>query len=374
MLREHLESDSVEVPRPRPRPKSVLLSLSRLEDLPAEILQEIFLRCLEINLPRASIHLGRKLSHQTIYTWLIRLAFAKADGVAVGDGNREPFLTREFLPPIDAVSWIIGSDELKQLRSRILECRWCTLPLIRSCQLAFLEHAVRYKGSQVKIDPDDLHLFNGLVKWSDRLKSYERAPNGQRGEGDLVLRAYRPDSDHESAPDAANTKPSQPHDYNITVWFNLGIVEVLSARNRQVSGNIYFELPCADDTHLPDKLLHAPWNEKKLEFLQLFSTRAVIDNDTDYPRATRVLRTLIRDRDFVTFARLLDMHVRIACYAFPVLWPSTSQVFRAALKYADEQDDPFVRLLVEERWGDIENEELGLKERLMKRVLSLGGT
>ncbi|KAL4951839.1 hypothetical protein BDW69DRAFT_31416 [Aspergillus filifer] len=357
------ESDSVEVHGPS-KSKSVLLS--RLEDLPAEILQEIFLGCLEINLPQASIALGRKLSSQAIYTWLIRLAFAKVDGIGTGNGEGELFLTKEFLPPIDSVRWILGSDELRKVRSRILECRWCTLPLIRSCQLAFLEHVIRYKGCQVSIDADDLHLFDGLVKWSDRLKSCERAPNGQRGEGDIVLRAYRPE--HRPNPETANTKPS--HDHNITVWFNLGIVEVLSARNGALTGNIYFELPCCEDTVLPEKLLHAPWTGEKLEFLQLLSTRAVIDNDTDYPRATRVLCTLIRERDFATFARLLDMHVRVACYAFPVLWPATSRVFRAALKYADEKGDPFVGLLVEERWGDIESEELGLKERLMRKALT----
>ncbi|KAL4968430.1 uncharacterized protein BDV14DRAFT_168004 [Aspergillus stella-maris] len=365
MLPEHLgsESDSVEVHTPS---KSESLSLSRLEELPAEILQEIFLVCLEINLPRASIALGQKLSSQAIYTWLIRLAFAEVDGIGVWNGEGELFLTREFLPPIDSVRWILGSDELRKVRSRILECRWCTLPLIRSCQLAFLEYVIRYKGCQVSIDADDLHLFNGLLKWSDRLKSCGKAPNGQLGEGDIVLRAYEPE--HGPNTETANTKPS--HDHNITVWFNPGIVEVLSVRNRALTGNIHFELPYCEDTALPEKLLHAPWSGEKLEFLQLLSTRAVIDNDTEYLRATRVLRTLIRERDFVTFAQLLDMHVRVACYAFPVLWPATSQVFRAALKYADEQGDLFVGLLVEKRWGDIENEELGLKERLMRKALT----
>ncbi|KAL1997619.1 hypothetical protein VTN02DRAFT_1258 [Thermoascus thermophilus] len=49
---------------------------SRLESLPVELIQKIFLESLELNLPRASIHLARALSDPLIYTWLIRLAGA----------------------------------------------------------------------------------------------------------------------------------------------------------------------------------------------------------------------------------------------------------------------------------------------------------
>ncbi|KAL4923987.1 uncharacterized protein BDV17DRAFT_275751 [Aspergillus undulatus] len=333
---------------------------SRLEHLPAEIIQEIFLRCLDLNLPRASIYLGRALSNPTLYTWLVRLAFAKADG----DGKR--FLTQHFLPPLDSVSWI-GNDELKELRTQILECRWCTLPLIRSCQLAFLEHVFRYQQPEFEVIPDDSHLLDGFAGWFDNLKPYANSSNGQRGEIDLILRANRPGRGES---DASNPKAS--HDYNVAVWFNLGIVEVLAAGLTQCSGKIYFEFPYCEGSPLPNKLLRAPWTEEKLEFLQLLSTRAFLDRDTDCHLATRTLRNLIRDRDFGTFARLLGMHVRFECYAFPVPWPSNSVVFRAALKYADEYDDPFVRLLVEERWGDIEPGDLGLKEALMRKMLTLG--
>ncbi|KAL4780636.1 hypothetical protein BJX76DRAFT_38675 [Aspergillus varians] len=332
---------------------------SRLEDLPVEIIQEIFLRCLEINLPRASIHLDRALSNPIIYTWLVRLAFAKADG----DGTS--FLTRHFLPPYDVVGYV-DSDELKALRTRILECRWCTLPLIRNCQLVFLEHVIKYKRPEFNIVLEDQHLLAGFARRFDDLKLCAKAPNGQRGESDLVLRASRP----VQKPDGS--KPKSSHDYNVAVWFNLGIVEVLAAGQGEPSGNIYFELPYCENSHLPEKLLRAPWTEEKLEFLQLISTRAFLDTDTNYDRATRTLRRLIRDRDFTIFAQLLDIHVRIECYGFPVIWPSNNVVFRAALKHADEHDDPFIRLLVEERWGHIEPEDIMLKEKLLKKMASWG--
>ncbi|RDW78662.1 uncharacterized protein DSM5745_05514 [Aspergillus mulundensis] len=334
---------------------------SRLEKLPAEIIQEIFLRCLEINLPRASIYLARALSDPTIYTWLVRLAFAKADG----EGST--FLTEHFLPPCGVVGHI-EPDELKELRTRILECRWCTLPLIRSCQLAFLNHVIEYKRPEISIIPDDRPLLAGFAGWFDNLESCNKALNGQRGENDLALRANRPG--HEL--DGSDSESS--HDYNVAIWFRLGIIEIHAVGNNQPCGKSYFELPCCESSSIPDKLLCPPWTDQKLEFLQLISTRAFLDKDTEFRRATRTLRRLIRDRDFATFARLLDLRVRIECYGFPVIWPTSNVVFRAALKYADEHGDPFVRLLVEERWEHIDPEDILLKEKLLKSLLDSSHT
>ncbi|KAL5048133.1 hypothetical protein BDW71DRAFT_25430 [Aspergillus fruticulosus] len=332
---------------------------SRLEELPAELIQEIFLRCLEINLARASIYLARALSNPLIYTWLVQLAFAKADG------EGETSVARHFVAPHDIVGYI-EFDELHELRTRILECRWCTLPLIRSCQLAFLNHVIRYKRPEFDIIPEDRPLLAGFAGWFDDLKACNKAPNGQRGQGDLVLRANRPGHEFDSS------DPECSHDYNVAVWFHLGVIEVLPAGDSKPSGKIYFELPCCENAHLPDKLLCPPWTEEKLEFLQLISARAFLDKDTEFRRATRTLRGLIRDRDFSTFARLLDIYVRIECYGFPIIWPTNNVVFRAALKCANGPDDPFVRLLVEERWGHIEPEDILLKEKLLKSLQGWG--
>ncbi|KAL4807709.1 hypothetical protein BDV18DRAFT_107290 [Aspergillus unguis] len=326
---------------------------SRLEALPAELIQEIFLRCLEFNLPRASAHLAWALSSPVIYTWLVRLAFAKAEGM--GDS----FLPQHFIPPHDAVGYV-GVEEMKELRTRILECRWCTLPLIRSCQLAFLNHVVTHKRYGFEIFSDDRDLAD-FAMWFNNLDICDTAPNGRRGDGDLILRANRPGHKF------SGSNRGSTYDYNIVLWFNLGIIEVLPAASKNPSGKIYFELPCCEDAYLPEKLLYPPWTEEKLEFLQLLSTRAFLDRDTTFYRATRTLRNLIRERDFATFARLLELHVRIECYAFPVLWPCSNLVFRAALKHAGEENDPFIRLLVEERWGQLGSDDYLLKEKLLKK-------
>ncbi|KAL4867129.1 hypothetical protein BDV12DRAFT_123615 [Aspergillus spectabilis] len=336
-----------------------------LEDLPAEIIQEIFLRCVDINLPRASIHLARALSSPIIYRWLLRLAFSKAAAKATDNGGDE-FLTRHFLPP-HAITGSLNAAELTDLRSRILESRWCTLPLIRSVQLEFLRHVFVYKSPDMTILPEDRHHIAEFEKWFGDLDNCEKAPNGKRGDGDLVLRANRWGHEFD------DSKSEPKHDYKVAVWFDLGIIEIQPVANSgvEVDGKDTFEFPGCDDSLLPDKLLYSPWTEEKLEFLQLLSTKAVLDMDNNYERASRTLRRLIRDRDFATFARLLDLYVRVKDYAFPLMWPSPNPVFKAALRYAD-YDDPFVRLLVEERWTHIHPEDLVLKEKLITKMLSWG--
>ena len=55
--------------------KQQCFSISRLESLPVELLEMIFLYSLNVNLPRASLLLARALSRERIYRLLILLAF-----------------------------------------------------------------------------------------------------------------------------------------------------------------------------------------------------------------------------------------------------------------------------------------------------------
>ncbi|KAL2820575.1 hypothetical protein BDW59DRAFT_114007 [Aspergillus cavernicola] len=326
---------------------------SPLEALPAEIIQEIFLRCVEINLPRASIHIARALSNKVIYTWLIRLAFTGLKG-----GDTGSFLkARHFLPPHDVVARL-REAERTGLRTQILDCRWCSLSLIRKCQMQFLRHVLRYKCQDLEFPTETLGRIAGIELRFDNLNVYDTAAEGYPNNGDIVLRASRP-----------QYNVGDPIcDQRIAVWFNIGIVQIQKIRNHQAEETITFELPWCQGSYLPDKLLCSPWTEAKLEFLQLLSTKAFLDRDDTCPRATRALRQVIRERDFATFVRLLDLYVRIKCYSFPVRWPSSNAVFRAALRHADVQDDPFVRLLVEERWDYIKPDDFWLKGKLLSKM------
>ncbi|KAL2854550.1 hypothetical protein BJX68DRAFT_232006 [Aspergillus pseudodeflectus] len=334
-------------------------SKSPLERLPTEIIQEIFLRCLEVNLPRASLHVARSLSDPVIYSWLIRLAFsvAKADPES-DEEDREPFITRHFLPP-HAIVGYVKPPEMVALRTQILGCRWCTLPVIRSCQVKFLSHVSRHIRQEIQISPEDGHLFtSSTVKGAfENLNPYRRTVDGKCETADLTLRANK------------LFKPfTSGSDFTIGIWFNLGIVAIDTAQDVEFLGNKYFELPYCHETVLPRKLLGPPWTEDKFEFLELLSTKAICDKDKEYYRATRTIQRVIRDRDFPTFLRLLRFYILTEGNKSPVPFPTRNSVFKTALRFAEAHDDPFVRVLVEDRWDHIDPEDLRLKEQLLCAV------
>src|SRR5881394_1529735 len=88
-----------------------------LEKLPIELIQKIFFECLDINFPRASLHIASALSNEVIYTWLIRLAFSSNN-----DSSKVGFFTNTFLP-LDYFA--IDADQRAALQTEILRCRWC---------------------------------------------------------------------------------------------------------------------------------------------------------------------------------------------------------------------------------------------------------
>ncbi|KAE8151254.1 hypothetical protein BDV25DRAFT_171630 [Aspergillus avenaceus] len=324
---------------------------SRLEALPAEIIQEIFLHCLEFNLPRASLHISRVLSNPLIYTWLIRLAFSSAN-----ESSRSAFFTSDFLPwPLEY--FVLSVEQRRDLQNDILTCRWCTLPLMRKCQREYVEHVIHRKCRDLDFSPGDYQTLTTIGSRLSNTDGCDKGEGGSRGRGDLILKARD---------ETTNT------DYKVAIWFHFGALQIRRPK-KLVTEYDLFRLPsCLPEAPacMPHKLLCPPWTEAKLDFLQLLSTDAYIDEDDSFPRSRRVLRQVIRSRDFATFQRLLSMYIRCQCYKYPVRWPVLPNHFSAALKYADEHDDPFIRLLVEQRWDDIPENQLQLKDALVSKLSS----
>ncbi|PLN83565.1 hypothetical protein BDW42DRAFT_164687 [Aspergillus taichungensis] len=326
---------------------------SPLERLPVEIIQTIFLHNLEFNLPRASFELSQKLSDPVLYSWLIRLAFSSAN-----ESASQGFFTPEFLPPpLDF--YALSKPARRDLQNAILNCRWCTLPLMRKCQRDYVAHAIRHQCQHLDFSPDDQLTLRNLDSYFHRPVDHhcDCGVKGRRGKGDLVLRARAPHTGEEC---------------RVAIWFHFGAFQ-MRRPNRIYTEHDLFRLPsCAVDTpaRLPDKLLRPPWTATRLEFLQLLSMDAYIDEDTSHARSRRVLRQTIRDREFEAFRRLLGLYIRSREYKYPVLWPVSTNHFHVALKYADPGGgpDPFVRLLVEQRWGTVPAGDVVLKERLLARV------
>jgi hypothetical protein len=101
--------------------------LSRLEQLPVELLELIFFFCLEINLPRASFKLGEKLARYETFEALTLYAFFDF-------GVQPDFHTpihRSMVRQLDVRERIL-------LQNDILCCKWCTLDFLRSCAPALM--------------------------------------------------------------------------------------------------------------------------------------------------------------------------------------------------------------------------------------------
>lgn len=322
---------------------------SRLERLPVELIEQIFLHSLEFNLPRASPHLARVLSTPLLYTWLIRLAFSSPN-----ESSKRGFFTPDFLPhPLDVFA--LSATQRRDLQNSILVCRWCTHSLLRKCQREYVARVLRLRCSNTLDIPaaDDRHI----------LSTYLADSSTQPPADDIVLSARDP---HTNTP------------YKVTIWPAQGAVHIRHAYLTPVptphSHPDTFRLPwCSADApaRIPDKLLEAPWCAEKLALLEMLAAaRAYVDEDDWFGRSRRALRLVIRARDYATFERLLGMQVRTEFYKYPVPWPVQGHHFRVAMKYAEGKEDPFLRRLVETRWGDLRDDELELKCKVLQWVES----
>ena len=117
--------------------------LSRLESLPTELLEQIFLQCLNVDLPLSSLHLGRVLS-STHLKKIIATKIFPGEVVRSGD-SVTTCCTTYRLVHLDELSRILwaGNEEdtnkaIDNLQSRILACRWMTWDLSKWCMEEFM--------------------------------------------------------------------------------------------------------------------------------------------------------------------------------------------------------------------------------------------
>lgn len=312
--------------------------LSHLESLPVEIIQSIFLHSLEINLPRASPHLSRALSNPLIYTWLIRLVFSSAN-----PGSREGIFTRDFLPPpLDF--WSLSSQHRQHLQTTILECRWCTLPLLRKCQREYVEHVILRKCAGLVFDPEDQALLSNLGPRFETLEDCDQATDGRRGKGDLVISSKLAENLRDST--------SRDIDRKVAIWFHFGAVQIRHP-NEVYYENDLFRLPSSETMasgRIPDKLLRSPWSDTQFEFLQLLSKDFYLDEHDFKDRSGLITLRLIRNRRIEPLRRLLGMLFRTADCRVPSPWPVHSSHCVHIRRYGVGPGDPFALLVLNERW------------------------
>lgn len=319
---------------------------SRLERLPVELIQNIFFHCLEFNFPRASIHIARALSNPSIYTWLMRLAFTS------DNPRNHDLFTPDYLPPsLDFFG--MSGRERGDLQSAILESRWCTLPFMRKCQKEYIQRVISNVLQRRILLPE---YGDGQLDLEQRFE--ESTSNTEA----RCASSRNPVADFTLYTTLQNGRKARV----IMVWFHLGLVEVQRPGMNGAVEEEYRFPKCESIVRMPAKLLCPPWTAEKLNFLTILSEEVYMDEDEEFDCSRRILRQVIRDRDFATFQRLLGLYIKSKHYKYPREWPLLPTHFRAALKYADEHDDPFVRYLVKERWCDLPD-EVQLKFKVMMK-------
>ncbi|KAF7597350.1 hypothetical protein BBP40_006291 [Aspergillus hancockii] len=144
--------------KPPPKRKN----LSRLESLPVELIEKIFLYSLNANLPRASPSLAARVSSERVYRALILLAFWNdADGP---ESNGAGEIAR-ILRPLDYVP--IGFDERAELQRTILRCRWCTVDRLLSRFPDLMELAIQrywFRAGIIMSDDQEGNLARFLAR------------------------------------------------------------------------------------------------------------------------------------------------------------------------------------------------------------------
>lgn len=104
--------------------------LSRLEGLPTELLEQIFLQCLNVNLPLASPHLSTALPSTRTKMAVVLKVFPSNASFNI-----------EHYVELSRVVWAGGASDTEhaigELQSRILACRWMTWDFLRLCLETF---------------------------------------------------------------------------------------------------------------------------------------------------------------------------------------------------------------------------------------------
>lgn len=224
---------------------------SRLERLPTEILQIVFLECLNISLPRASPSLASKLSSFFIKSQLFFIAFSSRDCKLQYGGQ----LMRIFE----------SSAAIAKLQSDILQLRWMTLDFLYQCIPLYLKKEFHRITKLPHLKHSDDTLTSSLSK--------ETAPklrtNVYQAKAQMCMEIGRYNGSYKQwwfGTSDSSVSIISPHG-----WVNL----YLPSDSEWLQSRMLY---CEKDCLIPEKLLRGPWTSSQCEFLEcLIHAGAMID-------------------------------------------------------------------------------------------------
>lgn len=144
--------------------------LSRLEGLPVELLEKIFLYALNVNFARCSPVLTAAVSSERVYRVLVLLAFWRdplpsspafsATEVVENKGND---VVARILRPFDSAP--LDEEERRMLQSAVLRCKWCTLDRVLRQLPDLMQLAVQryWVNAGIQMQDDEQERLNQFL-------------------------------------------------------------------------------------------------------------------------------------------------------------------------------------------------------------------
>ncbi|KAJ5147926.1 uncharacterized protein N7443_000489 [Penicillium atrosanguineum] len=170
-------------------------TLSMLEALPRELIEQIFLYSLNLNLPRASPALAAALSREHIYKLLIILACwddpPDASSSYKGIGP--------ILAPLDYIP--LGIPQRAKLQEDVFRCRFCTLDRVRDQIPTMMLLTIRRQwiNNDIVMEPDQQEALEQFMERKDnKVATFQgKGPPVQivpqiRANPELLRRAQQP--------------------------------------------------------------------------------------------------------------------------------------------------------------------------------------
>lgn len=334
-------------------------SLSHLETLPIELVQQIFFHCLEVNMIKASPVISKMLSTDSTYKLLILFAFFDDDGIhPVEIHNFRPVTYREL--PV---------EEKIRLQEAILSCRWCSLQRIQACvptltRLKIVQEWYK-EHNTIKSWPTDPPLISSSRASPPALPSLDDNP---ALENYFHVHPGDTDADGIIVPDQTQYLPwLRPYDVRLSRdGFLIKQVHHIGAGHRRM-----FTSTLAA-RHIPDKLLTGrPWTLEKLNFLKLLrqgfrhltgdfilhiSPHALFHGMADAIKENNTTALLVllelHDAAFHIKNTTMDSHTvqnhnpHNQLYTTPLSHPLPLSLFHLTTKHAYKEAEPLLSLLI----------------------------
>ena len=289
--------------------------LSRLESLPAELLEQILLHSLNVNLPFASPYLGFVLSTIRMSTKLNILSECLPDDSALGEPSRTFWAGN-----VSDTNKVIG-----ELQSRILACRWVTWDVFRLCmERSFVRALIRVFRDGHYLWPEGLRVTDDQSPRSS-VSRCGGAPVQESVVNDFVhdcvdisMRRLRPNDDYtarkvknvaitsslETYSSGSNVDDTPSASVGIDLlkgWFVLRGIHGIDGILCKLPDCYSKIMPSHFEPIIPVKLLHGPWTEDRLSFLYTLNesgARIKPANSTQVEIAKKGLTEAIRDDNY----------------------------------------------------------------------------